>query len=238
MSGQDLMVFRNEEFGEIRTVEKDGQPWFVGKDVAETLGYSDAFGALKKHVDDEDKLICQIDSAGQKRDVTIINESGLYSLVLSSKLPGAKKFKRWITSEVIPSIRKHGGYIAGQESMTPEELMAKALLVAQKTIEERELRISTLTVQNQIMQPKAEYFDELVDRNLLTSLRETAKELGVRESEFIRFLVDKKYLYRDKKGKLTPYANKNAGLFEVKECFTGAAPKPWYPPREENPSVC
>jgi len=219
MSGQDLMVFRNEEFGEIRTVEKDGQPWFVGKDVAETLGYSDAFGALKKHVDDEDKLICQIDSAGQKRDVTIINESGLYSLVLSSKLPGAKKFKRWITSEVIPSIRKHGGYIAGQESMTPEELMAKALLVAQKTIEERELRISTLTVQNQIMQPKAEYFDELVDRNLLTSLRETAKELGVRESEFIRFLVDKKYLYRDKKGKLTPYANKNAGLFEVKECF-------------------
>ncbi len=218
MSGQDLMVFRNEEFGEIRTVEKDGEPWFVAADVCRALELGNSRQAMTR-LDDDEKGVISTDTLGGEQVMSVVNEPGLYALVMGSRKPEAKAFKRWITHEVIPSIRKHGGYIAGQESMTPEELMAKALLVAQKTIEERELRISTLTVQNQIMQPKAEYFDELVDRNLLTSLRETAKELGVRESEFIRFLVDKKYLYRDKKGKLTPYANKNAGLFEVKECF-------------------
>lgn len=112
----DIQVFNNPEFGEIRTVEINNEPWLVGKDVAEALGYTDTFGAMKKHVDQDDKLVCQIDSAGQKRDATVINESGLYSLVLSSKLPTAKKFKRWVTSEVLPSIRKHGAY------MTPETL--------------------------------------------------------------------------------------------------------------------
>ena len=153
------------------------------------------------------------------KETTIINESGLYSLILSSKLPTAKQFKRWVTSEVLPSIRKNGGYIAGQEQLTPSELMAKALLVANKTLAERDARISELTVQNAIMQPKAEYFDELVDRNLLTSFRETAKQLGVEEKKFISFLMEKKYIYRDKKAKLMPYADKNNGLFEVKECF-------------------
>lgn len=104
----DIQVFNNPEFGEIRTVEINNEPWLVGKDVAEALGYTDTFGAMKKHVDQDDKLVCQIDSAGQKRDATVINESGLYSLVLGSKLPTAKKFKRWVTSEVLPSIRKHG----------------------------------------------------------------------------------------------------------------------------------
>src|SRR5699024_10220107 len=112
----------------------ESEPWFVGKDVAEALGYSDTFGALKKHVDDEDKQNCQNDSFETPRGMTIINESGLYSLVLSSKLPTAKAFKRWITSEVIPSIRKTGGYIAGQAELSPEELMARALMVAQKTL--------------------------------------------------------------------------------------------------------
>lgn len=103
----NIQVFNNPEFGEIRTVEINNEPWLVGKDVAEVLGYTDTFGAMKKHVDQDDKLVCQIDSAGQKRDATVINESGLYSLVLSSKLPTAKKFKRWVTSEVLPSIQKH-----------------------------------------------------------------------------------------------------------------------------------
>ena len=97
--------------------------------------------------------------------------------------------------------------------------MAKALTVAQKTLADREARLSVLTVENQIMKPKADYFDELVDRNLLTNIRETAKQLGVKEKEFVAFLVAKKYLYRDKRGKLMPYADKNNGLFEVKECF-------------------
>ena len=151
--------------------------------------------------------------------MTIINESGLYSLVLSSKLPTAKAFKRWITSEVIPSIRKNGGYINGQDQLSPEELMARALVVAQQTLADRERRISELTVTNQIMQPKAEYFDQIVDRNLLTNFRETAKQLGIKEKSFIQFLIDHKYLYRDKRGKLMPDADKNNGLFEVKECF-------------------
>ena len=103
--------------------------------------------------------------------------------------------------------------------MSADELMAKALLVAQKTLAEREARISALTVENQILLPKAEYFDELVDRNLLTNFRETAKQLHIKQGDFIQFLLDKKYLYRDKRGKLLPYADKNDGLFEVKECF-------------------
>lgn len=102
-------IFNNPEFGDLRCIEKDGEPWFVGKDVAMALKYSDTFGALKKHVETEDKLVCQIDSAGQKRSVTIINESALYSLILSSKLESAKRFKRWVTSEVLPALRKQGG---------------------------------------------------------------------------------------------------------------------------------
>lgn len=114
----EMKVFSNPEFGRVRIVEIDGEPWIVGKDVAETLGYSDTFGALKKHVDKEDKLVCQIDSAGQKRDATVINESGLYSLVISSKLPSAKHFRRWVTSEVLPSIRKHGMYALPQDYLS------------------------------------------------------------------------------------------------------------------------
>ena len=120
----DLQIFNSPEFGAIRTIEKDGEPWFVGKDVAEILGYANASKAVSTHVDDEDKTFIMLDIAdsqngnvlaGQSK-TTIINESGLYSLVLSSKLPTAKKFKRWVTSEVIPSIRKHGGYL------TPDKL--------------------------------------------------------------------------------------------------------------------
>lgn len=220
---QELKIFENPAFGQIRTVEREGEPWFVGKDVAQALGYSNTKDALARHVDDEDKRqedgVVILDPMGREQHPTIINESGLYSLVLSSKLPTAKAFKRWITSEVIPSIRKTGGYIMGQEQLSPSELMAKALMVAQKTLAERDARISALTVENQIMAPKAEYFDDLVDRNLLTSFRETAKQLEIKEKAFIAFLMEKKFIYRDKKGKLMPYAEKNNGLFEVKECF-------------------
>lgn len=214
----EMQIFTNPEFGEMRAVELDGEPWFVGKDVAAVLGYSNPQKAIRDHVDDEDKTVNESFTVNGTQAV-LINESGLYSLVMSSKLPTAKKFKRWVTSEVLPSIRKSGGYIQGQAELTAEELMAKALMVAQRTLAEREARISALTVENQIMAPKAEYFDELVNRNLLTGFRETAKQLGIKEREFIRFLLDKKYVYRDKKGKLMPYADKNNGLFEVKESY-------------------
>ena len=112
----DLQIFNSPEFGAIRTIEKDGEPWFVGKDVATALGYNNPRDAFKKHIDEEDKGVAKCDTLGGTQETTIINESGLYSLVLSSKLPTAKKFKRWVTNEVIPSIRKHGAY------MTPETL--------------------------------------------------------------------------------------------------------------------
>ena len=106
----ELQVFNNDEFGSIRTVTIENEPWFVGKDVAEVLGYQNGSRDINRHVDDEDKLTHQISAAGQNRNMTLINESGLYSLILSSKLPNAKKFKRWVTSEVLPSIRKTGSY--------------------------------------------------------------------------------------------------------------------------------
>ena len=199
----EIRIFKSEEFGEIRTVEIGGEPWFVGKDVAETLGYERPTKAVSDHVDGEDRDEVPIqDPIGRMQNTAIINESGLYSLILSSKLPSAKAFKRWVTSEVLPSIRKHGGYINGQAEMSPEELMAKALQVAQKTLEEREARIgvlaaenSALTVEKQILQPKADYFDELVDRNLLTNFRETAKQLSIKQNDFVKFLLEKKYVY-------------------------------------------
>lgn len=218
----ELKIFNNPDFGEVRTMNIGGEPWFVGKDVAGVLGYSNPNDALKKRVDADDKGVAKCDTLGGAQELTIINESGLYSLVLSSKLPTAKAFKRWITHDVIPSIRKNGGYIAGQESMTAEELMAKALLVAKKTIEEKEAELSRKQVENAIMAPKADYFDELVERNTLTNFRETAKQLGVKQKAFINFLMERKFIYRDKRGKLLPYADKNDGLFEVKECFNNA----------------
>ena len=148
-----------------------------------------------------------------------IPEGDIYRLAAKSELPGADKFESWIFDEVLPSIRRNGGYIAGQESMTPEELMAAALIMANKTIENQRARLSTLTVENQIMKPKADYFDELVDRNLLTNFRDTAKQLHAGQNEFVSFLLCKKYIYRDKSGRLLPYQRyMDDGLFELKEC--------------------
>lgn len=149
-----------------------------------------------------------------------IPENIFYRLAMKAKNEVAEQFQAKIADEVIPSIRKTGGYIQGQENMTAEELMAKALVVAQKTLAEREARISALTVDLEIAKPKAEYFDQLVDRNLLTGIRETAKEIGTPPKSFVKFLLDKKYLYRDRKGKLMPYQpHVDSGLFELKECI-------------------
>lgn len=112
----ELQIFKNEEFGEIRTIEVNNQPWFVGKDVADILGYRNGSRDINNHVEEEDRLKYQIGTAGQLREQTLINESGLYSLILSSKLPKAKEFKRWVTSDVLPTIRKTGGYL------TPEKV--------------------------------------------------------------------------------------------------------------------
>lgn len=208
---------------EVRTVEMNGQPWFVAADVCRVLEISNPTVAMDR-LDADEKAKLNLGLSGGATGC--VTESGLYSLILGSRKPEAKQFKRWITHEVIPSIRKTGGYIAGQETLSPEELMAKALLVAKQTLAERDARInelscanSELTVQNQILLPRAQYFDELVDRNLLTNFRETAKELGIAPKRFVNWLIEQKYIYRDKKGKLLPYEGKNTGLFELKEQF-------------------
>ena len=213
-----IKEFQNEEFGSIRTITIEDEPWFVGRDVAEALGYSNVGDAIRKHVDSDDKDVAKCDTLGGAQIMTIINESGLYSLILSSRLPSAKRFKRWVTAEVLPSIRKTGGY---QKELTGEELMAKALLEAKSVLSNLKIRNSELTVENQILKPKGEYFDELVDRNLLTNLTDTAKELGIKRKVLINFCLENRNLYRaQKKGTLMPYQKHvQEGLFELKECF-------------------
>lgn len=215
----NMQIFKYEN-NDVRTVEINGEPWFVLKDVCGVLAMDvSKIKQVSDRLDADEKGRYSVPTHGGAQETWVINESGLYNVILRSDKPAAKPFRKWVTSEVLPSIRKNGGYIAGQEQMTPEELMAKALLVANKTLAERDARISELTVQNTIMQPKAEYFDELVDRNTLTNFRETAKELGISERDFIRFLIDKKYIFRNQRGKLMPYADRSDGLFEVKECY-------------------
>jgi prophage antirepressor-like protein len=218
----NIQIF-NYQSNEVRTVEMGGEPWFVLKDVCNILGIS-KYRDTAARLDADERGSVEVDTLGGTQQVIAVNESGLYHVILRSDKPEAAPFRKWVTSEVLPSIRKNGGYIAGQEQLTPEELMAKALLVANKTLADREARICELTAQNsqltvekQIMQPKAEYFDELVDRNLLTNFRETAKELGIKPKSFVAWLLEKKFLYRDQKGKLLPREDKNNGLFEVKE---------------------
>lgn len=227
----NIQIFNNPEFGEIRTIEQNGEPWFVLKDVCEAFGEQN-YRRVSARLDEEEKGVSQIATPGGMQNMTVVSEAGLYSTLFAMQPEKArgvdesyiakrqeqlKRFRKWVTSEVLPSIRKNGGYIAGQEQLTPQELMAKALLVANKTLADREARISELTVQNNIMAPKAEYFDELVDRNMLTSFRDTAKELGIKPKAFVDWLLAKKFIYRDQKGKLMPREDKNNGLFEVKE---------------------
>ena len=219
----DIQVFTYQH-SEVRTVELNGEPWFVLKDVCEVLGIGTP-AKVAERLDEDEKGMSQIHTPGGLQNVSIITESGLYNVILRSDKPEAKPFRKWVTSEVLPSIRRHGAY------MTPETLQAAILSpdtmiqLCQQLKAEQDKNAtltaanSQLTVEKQILAPKAEYFDELVDRNLLTSFRETAKQLGIGEKLFVSFLLEKKYLYRDKKGKLMPYAEKNNGLFEVKECI-------------------
>lgn len=217
-----VKVFESAEFGSVRTVEVNGEPYFVGKDVAIILGYAKPQNAIATHVDEDDALKQGILTTQGIQEMVVINESGLYSLILGSKLPNAKKFKRWVTSEVLPSIRKHGMYATDELLANPDF----AIKVFQELKAEREKRsllevkVSELTVDKQIMQPKADYFDELVDRNLLTGIRDTANELGIGQKKFVNFLLDKKFMYRSRKGNLKAYANHiRDGLFENVECY-------------------
>lgn len=156
-------IFNHPEFGNLRCIEKDGEPWFVGKDVAMALGYSNTRDALSRHVDVEDKGVVNHDTPSGIQKMTIINESGLYSLILSSKLESAKRFKHWVTSEVLPCIRKTGGYVVGQENMPKEVLLAHAVLESQKIIEENAREIAKLHNECTLLNDQVEHSQEIID---------------------------------------------------------------------------
>lgn len=220
----DLQIFNSPEFGAIRTIEKDGEPWFVGKDVAAALGYERPTKAILDHVDDEDKDEVPIqDSIGRSQNTPIINESGLYSLVLSSKLPTAKKFKRWITSEVIPSIRKHGAY------MTPdklEEVLLKPdtlIQLAQNLKAEQEKR-RALEAKVETDKPKVLFADSVEAAKTSILIGELAKLLkqngiNIGQNRLFQWLRQNGYLIR-RQGSDYNMPTQRAmemGLFEIKE---------------------
>lgn len=176
-----LQIFEHDQFGKIRTVTIDGEPWLVGKDVAAALGYSDSGHAILDHVDDTDR--CNSKTRGRndpefgQRGTWLINESGVYSLAFTSKLPEAKRFKHWVTSEVLPSIRKHGGYLAGQEAMTDTELLAKAVLVATSQLEERAKRIAELEQRIDLDAPKVAFAEDVAQSQTAITMQNFAQSV-------------------------------------------------------------
>lgn len=220
-----MTVFHDERFGAIRTAVINGEPWFVGKDVAEVLGYKNPRDAIMKHVDFEDKATVAIHDGRQNREMTVINESGLYALMFGSDLPQAKEFKHWVTKEVLPKIRRHGGYIAGEEQMDDDQLMAHALLVASRKLEERtaQLRAANSTIAE--LAPKAAYYDAVADRGENLSFRDTAKLFGVPPQKFIAILLEKRYIFHNAENVLMPYADhQKRGQFVV--CLVDGATRP------------
>lgn len=172
----ELQTF-NFETQEVRTVIKNNEPWFVGKDVADILGYSRSDNAIRRHVDDEDKLTHRISASGQSRNMTIVNESGLYALIFGSKLPKAKSFKRWVTKEVLPSIRKHGTYMTAEtieKALTDPDTIIQ---LATTLKEEREQRLIAEQRVNEL-QPKASYYDLILQNKSLLSVTQIAKDYG------------------------------------------------------------
>lgn len=209
----ELQLFNNEEFGEIRVLEIEGKPYVVANDVAKALGYKNPSDATNKHCKNP-QMVWGSDSLGRRQQFKVIPEGDIYRLIFSSKLPSAQKFEKWVMDEVLPQIRQTGGYIPLYEDEDVDAFMAKALMIAQKTLDKKKELIKN-------MQPKADYFDALVDRNLLTNFRDTAKELHIRQKDFISWLLENDFIYRDSNNKIKPTAQAiEEGLFELKEFTT------------------
>ena len=195
----ELKIFENPDFGKVRTMEIDGEPYFVGKDVAEILGYNEPHKAIARHVDKDDGMKRPIiDEIGRTQETTIINESGLYSLILSSKLPKAKEFKRWVTSEVLPSIRKHGLY-ATEELISNPDIAIAAFQALKEEREKNRKLTDTVAVQNQQiaeLQPKASYYDVVLNCKDLLSITEIAKDYGKSAKWLNNYLHENKVQYK------------------------------------------
>lgn len=194
----ELQIFKNTEFGSIRTLQINGEPYFVGKDVAEILGYTNPSKALSDHVDEEDKLNNESLSSLGQRGGWLINESGLYSLILSSKLPTARRFKRWVTSEVLPTIRRHGVY-AVDEVLANPDMLIEALLQLKAEREINQALKETVAVQNQQiveMKPKASYYDVVLNCKDLVAISVIAKDYGWSANRMNQYLHQKGVQYK------------------------------------------
>ena len=202
---QEIKTFKNEQFGRIRTmVGENGEPWFLGIDLAKMLGYKNPSNALQVHVDSDDKTsyLIQVSGSNYKANTLFVNESGLYSLILASKLPQAKAFKRWVTAEVLPQIRKTGGYIPlkdqeGRE-LTDLEIMCRAMMIMKKSIEQKEQLIADL-------QPKADYVDEVLDSVDCLTMTQVAKGLGMTVHDLTTRLLQDGIIY-EQSGQYMLYA--------------------------------
>ena len=208
-----LMIFENDAFGKVRTLNLNGEPWFVAVDVCSVLDLSNPTIAVSRLDEDERAKF----NLGRQGDATIVNEPGLYTLVLGSRKPEAKAFKRWITHEVLPNIRKHGVYITDEKlklfAEHPELL--DALMKSLYAAHAENLRHRA---ERQTLLPKADYYDAFMDADGCTNLRTTAKELNVPERWFALFLQQTGFLYRSPAGNLMPYAiPRNRGLFRVRD---------------------
>ena len=214
----NLHIFSNEEFGNIRTLEVNGEPYFVGKDVAEILGYSNPRKAIIDHIDEEDKGVTKCDTPGGLQDLTIINESGLYSLIFSSKLEKAKQFKHWVTSEVLPAIRKHGAY-AVDELLDNPDIAIKAFTALKEEREKNKL----LSAENERMKPKEIFADAVSSSKtsiLIGDLAKILKQNGIETGQQRLFeqLRSSGYLIKTGSSKNMPTQKAmEKGLFEVKE---------------------
>ena len=214
-----LMTFENAAFGKIRTLTIDGEPWFVAVDVCRALEIGNPTDAMRR-LDADERTLVSIEGASNGLPVNAVNEPGLYTLILGSRKPEAKAFKRWITHEVIPSIRKHGAYMT-DSLLDALEAHPEAVPEYLNRLRSENARNRELTRRLRLALPKAEYYDAFVDPADCTNIRTTAKELGVPEKQFTRYLEEKKYLFRDKNRKLFPRAvKKSAGLFLVRDFYT------------------
>lgn len=218
----ELKIFENAEFGQVRTTEVNGQPYFMASDVAKALGYTNPSRSAKDHCRNIVKR-CTTDSVGREQEALLIPESDIYRLIIKSKLPSAERFEKWVMEEVLPSIRKNGGYIAGQENMSDEELMAKALIVAQNKIVERDLIIQKKNKQIEEMKPKTIFADAVSASHTSILVGDLAKLIcqnGVQigQKRLFQWLRDKGYLMKSGASYNMPMQRYvEQGLFEVKE---------------------